>query len=127
MNKLLDSLKFDEKGLIPAVIQDVKTKKVLTLCYVNRQALEKTLTEGRIYVYRRSKGRLMMKGETSGCVQIVKSVFIDCEANSLLFEVVQKKAACHEGYLSCYFRRLDKSGGLEIVGKRVFDPSKVYK
>ncbi len=127
MEKIISLLKFDEKGLIPAIIQDQKTKEVLTLCYMNREALEKTLGEGKIYVYRRSKGRVMLKGETSGCIQVVKSLCMDCEGNSLLFKVSQKKAACHEGYFTCYFRQLKKDGTFKVVGKRIFDPCKVYK
>lgn len=127
MTKLLENLKFDDKGLIPAIIQDAKSKEVLTLCYMNREALEKTLAEGLVYVYRRSKGCLMMKGQTSGCVQKVKSLCIDCEGNSLLLKVDQKLAACHTGFFTCYFRKLDKKGVLKVMGKRVFDPSKVYK
>lgn len=127
MNKILDLIKFDEKGLIPAVIQDDVSKKVLTLCYMNREALKKTFKEGKVYVHRRSKGILMMKGETSGCVQRVRSIYIDCEGNSLLFKVRQVKAACHEGYFTCYFRKIDKEGDVKITGKRIFDPSKVYR
>jgi len=127
MQKLMKCVKFDEKGLVPAIIQDAKSKEVLTLCYMNREALEKTLSEGRVYVFRRSKGRLMLKGETSGCVQKVKSVAIDCEGNSALFGVEQKRAACHAGYFTCYFRKLGKDGKVKITAKRVFDPAKVYK
>lgn len=127
MKKMIENIKFDEKGLVPAIIQDEKSRKVLTLCYMNREALEKTLREGSIYVYRRSKGKLMMKGETSGCIQKVKSLYIDCEGNSLLFMVEQVKAACHEGYFTCYFRQIDKDGNVKISEKRVFDPSQVYK
>lgn len=127
MNKVFECIKFDEKGLVPAIIQDYKSKEVLTLCYMNREALEKTLLEGKIYVFRRSKGRLMLKGETSGCIQTVKSLCIDCEGNSLLFKVAQKRAACHTGYFTCYFRKLDKSRAFKTIGKRVFDPEKVYK
>ncbi len=126
MKKIMEKIKFDETGLIPAIIQDVKSKSVLTLSYMNREALEKTLLEGSIYVYRRSKGKLMMKGETSGCIQKVKSLYIDCEGNSLLFAVEQVKAACHEGYFTCYFREVDKDGNIKISDKRIFDPSKVY-
>ena len=127
MTKLIDSIKFDEKGLVPTIIQDEKSKAVLTLCYMNRDALEKTLEDGWVYVYRRSKGAVMMKGETSGCIQKVKSVSIDCEGNSILFMVKQVKAACHAGYFSCYFRKLGKDGSFKITGKRVFDPKRVYK
>ena len=127
MNKLLELIKFGDKGLIPAIIQDEKTKEVLTLCYMNQDALLKTLEAGKIYVFRRSKGRLMLKGETSGCVQTVKSLCIDCEGNSLLFKVDQERAACHEGYFTCYFRQIDKNGNEKIIGKRIFDPKDVYK
>lgn len=126
MENLIDLLKFNESGLIPTIIQDYKTKDVLTLCYMNQDALKKTLDEGKVYVFRRSKGLLMMKGETSGCTQKVREVFIDCEGNSILFKVDQKRAGCHTGFFTCYFRKLDKSGNLKTVGKRVFDPKKVY-
>ena len=124
--KFIDQLKFNDKGLIPAIIQDHKSGKVLTLCYMNREALEKTLLEGKIYLFRRSKNALMMKGETSGHIQIVKEVFIDCEGNSLLFKIEQKVAACHAGYFTCYFRKVAKDGLLEIAERKVFDPKKVY-
>ena len=127
MKKILKSLKFDEKGLIPAIIQDEISGEVLTLCYMNKDALEKTVKEGRVYVYRRSKGKLMMKGETSGCIQNVRKMYIDCEGNSLLFEVEQVKAGCHEGYFSCYYREFDKYGNIIITAERIFDPKKVYK
>ncbi|MBN1871421.1 MAG: phosphoribosyl-AMP cyclohydrolase [Candidatus Omnitrophica bacterium] len=126
MEDFIAQIKFDEKGLVPAVIQCQKTGKVLTLCYLNRVALEKTLESGKIYLYRRSKGRLMLKGETSGHIQLLKEVFMDCEGKSLLIKVEQKVAACHKGYFSCYFRRLDKDGSSRIVEERIFDPEKVY-
>lgn len=124
---LMDKLKFDEKGLIPAIIQDEKTSKVLTLCYMDAEAFKRTLDEKKIYVFRRSKGRIMLKGETSGCVQTVKELFIDCEGNSLLFKVDQSGAACHEGYLSCYFREINEKGEVVIKEERVFDPKEVYR
>ena len=127
MEKLISLLKFAESGLIPAIIQDRKTKEVLTLCYMNREAIEKTLEEGKIYVYRRSKGRLMLKGETSGCIQTVKTLCIDCEGNSLLFIVDQERAACHTGYFTCYYRAVTKDGEVKTLGSPVFDPKEVYK
>ncbi|OGW85394.1 MAG: phosphoribosyl-AMP cyclohydrolase [Omnitrophica bacterium RIFCSPLOWO2_01_FULL_45_10] len=127
MIEIFENIKFGKNGLIPAVIQDEKSKKALTLCYMNKKALEKTLKTGKVYVYRRSKGRVMMKGETSGCVQRVRSVCIDCEGNSLLVKVEQERAACHEGYFSCYFRKMDKKGRLKTIEKRIFDPKKVYR
>lgn len=127
IDKILQRIKFDEKGLVPAIIQDEISGEVLTLCYMNKDAFEKTLQEGRVYVYRRSKGKLMMKGETSGCVQNVRKMRIDCEGNSLLFEVEQVKAGCHEGYFSCYFREFDNDGNIVVNAQRIFDPKKVYK
>jgi phosphoribosyl-AMP cyclohydrolase len=127
MTELIAGIRFDDKGLVPAIIQDYKSGAVLTLCYMNKDALEKTLETGLIYVFRRSKGRLMMKGETSGCTQSVKSVYIDCEGNSILFKIAQKRAACHTGYFTCYFRKPGKDGKLVCEGKPLFDPKEVYK
>jgi len=127
IDKILEKIKFDEKGLIPAIIQDEVSGEVLTLCYMNKDALRKTLDEGKVYLFRRSKGKLMLKGETSGCIQNVRKVSIDCEGNSLLFEVEQVKAGCHEGYFSCYFRQIDKDGNINITAERIFDPKQVYK
>jgi len=124
---MIDAVTFDAQGLIPAIIQDAKTRQVLTLCYMNREALERTFAEGKIYVYRRSQGRLMLKGETSGHIQLVKAVYLDCEGNSLLFEVEQRVAACHAGYFTCYYRKRGADGTLQVVGQQVFAPQSVYK
>ncbi|MBU0570471.1 MAG: phosphoribosyl-AMP cyclohydrolase [Candidatus Omnitrophica bacterium] len=124
--EFIDNLNFDDKGLIPAIVQDSATGQVLTLCYMNKEALEKTMDEKKIYVFRRSKARVMVKGERSGCVQLVKDVFVDCADNSVLFKVEQTRAACHEGYFSCYYRKVDENGGLTVVSERVFDPKEVY-
>ncbi len=120
-------LNFDKNGLVPAIIQDHETSKVLTLCYMNKEALDMTMKEGKIYVFRRSKNRIMPKGETSGNVQNVKEAYVDCADNSILFKVEQKVAACHEGYFTCYFRKINKDGKEEIAEKRIFDPKDVYK
>ena len=112
---------------MPAIIQDEVSGEVLTLCYMNKDALRKTMEEGKVYVFRRSKGKLMLKGETSGCIQNVRKVSIDCEGNSLLFEVEQVRAGCHEGYFSCYFRQIDKDGNINVTAERIFDPKQVYK
>ncbi len=126
MKAFMKQLKFNEKGLIPAIIQDYKTEKVLTLCYMTREALQKTLEEGKVHIFRRSRKKLMIKGETSGHIQIVKEVFVDCEANSLLFRVEQKVAACHAGYFTCYYRRINKNGALDISEEKIFNPKEVY-
>ena len=121
-----DSLKWDDKGLISVIFQDHETGEVLVLAYMNAEALARTLETGRVHVFRRSHGRVMMKGETSGNFQIVKEVLVDCDADALVMKVEQVGgAACHEGYRSCFFRKLSE-GALAVVGERVFDPKEVY-
>jgi phosphoribosyl-AMP cyclohydrolase len=125
MQALLDAVRFRD-GLVPAVVVD-GAGRVLVLCYMDRQALEKTLQTGLIHVFRRSRGRVMLKGETSGHTQQVQEVRIDCEGNSLLFVVEQRVAVCHTGYSTCYYRRyVPQQDGFEICAERVFDPQAVY-
>jgi len=125
--KLLDALNFDAAGLIPAMIVDSVDNRPLTLCYMNREAVQKTLETGMVHVFRRSKGRLMLKGETSGHTQKVKELAIDCEGNSLAITVEQKVAACHMGYRSCYYRVYDPAQDSFVIrDERVFDPEEVY-
>ncbi len=125
--QLLTNVKFDDKGLIPAVIVDVTDNRVLTLCFMNQDAMEKTIETGKVHVFRRSKNRLMLKGETSGHTQSVEEVFFDCEGKSLVIKVKQKVAACHAGYMSCYYRKYnDKTDNIEIIEEKVFDPEKTY-
>ena len=100
---------------------------MLTLCYLNRAALRQTLSTGRVHVYRRSQKRLMLKGETSGHVQHLRAVFVDCEGKSLVLTVRQHVAACHAGYFSCYYRRLTPTGALKAMGRKRFSPSAVYR
>ena len=122
----LDSLKWDDKGLISVVFQDHETGEVLTLGYMNRDALRLTLDTGKAHLFRRSHGKVMMKGETSGNVQLVKEILVDCDADALVMKIDQGGgAACHEGYRSCFFRKVS-GDALEIVGERVFDPKEVY-
>ncbi len=126
--QLLNNIKFNDKGLIPTVIVDVEDNRVLTLCYMNQDALEKTIETGKVHVFRRSKNRLMIKGETSGHIQLVKEVFLDCEGNSLVIKVEQKVAACHAGYKSCYYRKYnEKDDSIEISEEKIFDPDSIYK
>ena len=124
--EIKSKLKFAPDGLIPAIIQDAKTQKVLTLCYMNDVALKATLESGFIHLFRRSQNKLMKKGESSGHTQAVREFRVDCEGKSLLFVIDQKVAGCHKGYLSCYFENVNKDGGRKITDERVFDPSKVY-
>lgn len=126
--QLLDNIKFDDKGLIPAVIVDVTDNRVLTLCFMNKDALENTIETGKVHVFRRSKNRLMLKGETSGHTQLVEEVFFDCEGKSLVIKVKQNVAACHAGYMSCYYRKYNnKTDSIEINEEKIFDPEKTYK
>lgn len=113
-------------GLIPAITQDYKTGKVLMLGFMNQAAWKKTLKTGKATYYSRTRNKLWTKGEVSGNVQIVKEIFVDCDEDTVLLQVKQVgNASCHEGYESCFFRKL-KDGKLKIVGKKVFDPKEVY-
>ena len=120
-------LDFDKMGgLVPAIIQDAKTGKVLMLAYMNSIAWEKTLETGKVWFYSRSRDKQWMKGEESGNVQIVKEVFVDCDDDTVLLKVEQVgNAACHKGYSSCFFRKVN--GDVKIIEEKVFDPEKVYK
>lgn len=99
----IDRLKFDEKGLIPAIVQDYYTKEVLTVAYMNREALEITVKEGRTCFYSRSRRKLWRKGETSGNTQKVVSITADCDYDALVVEVIKNGPACHTGAESCFF------------------------
>jgi phosphoribosyl-AMP cyclohydrolase len=120
---------FDRLDLVPVIAQDEASGDVLMLAYMNREAYEETLRTGRVCYWSRSRGKLWRKGEESGNVQEVKGIYFDCDADTLLVKVHQiGGAACHEGYRSCFFRKIDpQSGDVEIVGQRVFDPAEVYK
>ena len=120
-------LNFDKMGgLIPAIIQDAESGKVLMLAFIDKFAWEKTLETGKTWFYSRSRNKYWMKGEESGNVQIIKEVYVDCDEDTVLLKVEQVgKAAWHTGYESCFFRKLN--GDVKIIGERIFDPEKVYK
>ena len=122
------TIDFDKTGgLIPAVAQDAATGTVLMLAWMNREAYEETLRTGRACYFSRSRNKLWRKGEESGHVQEVREVYVDCDADTILLKVHQiGGAACHEGYASCFFRKVEPDG-LRVVGERVFDPKAVYK
>ncbi|MDR2169786.1 MAG: phosphoribosyl-AMP cyclohydrolase [Planctomycetaceae bacterium] len=117
-------------GLVPVIAQDDASGDVLMLAYMNEAAYEETLRTGRAVYFSRSRNKLWRKGEESGNVQNVKSIFIDCDADTLLIRVEQVGgAACHEGYKSCFFRKITpdaNSDGYEVIGVPIFDPKKVY-
>lgn len=119
---------FSKSDLIPVIAQDDATGDVLMLAYMNEEAWNETRSSGRVVYYSRSRQKLWRKGEESGNVQEVKSIFYDCDADTLLVRVNQiGGAACHEGYRSCFFRKIDPAtGDVEVVGERVFDPKAVY-
>ncbi len=119
---------FDKSGgLVPAIAQDADTGAVLMLAWMNREAFEETLRTRRAVYFSRSRNRLWRKGEESGNVQEVREVYVDCDADTILLKVHQVGgAACHEGYPSCFFRRLE-GDRVVVVGERLFDPKSVYK
>ena len=120
----MDEIKWDERGLVPVVVQDFRTKDVLMVAYMNREAFELTLKTGKAHYYSRSRKKLWFKGETSGHTQDVKEIRLDCDNDTVLIMVDQNVAACHTGYWSCFYRAW--AGGWKVVGKKVFDEGKVY-
>jgi phosphoribosyl-AMP cyclohydrolase len=119
---------FDKQGgLVPAIAQDAETGTVLMMAWMNREAFEETVRTGRAVYFSRSRGKLWRKGEESGHVQEVREVCVDCDNDTVLLKVHQiGGAACHEGYASCFFRRLE-GDQLRVIAERVFDPKQVYK
>mgnify|MGYP006312545465 CR=1 FL=1 len=118
---------FDKTGgLIPAIVQDHETGDVLMLAYINKDAWEATLTSGNATYYSRSRKSLWVKGETSGHVQKIKEIRIDCDMDTVLFRVAQTGADCHKGYRTCFYTQITKNGAAIITEERVFDPSEVY-
>lgn len=121
--KILEEIRFDDQGLVPAIIQDAISGRVLMLAYMNRESLEKTLESGCTWFYSRSRQQLWMKGETSGHVQKVKDIYYDCDEDSLLIQVEQGGVACHTGHYSCFYRDRD---GVEKEPP-LFDMEKIYQ
>jgi phosphoribosyl-AMP cyclohydrolase len=113
-------------GLVPAIVQDHDTGEVLMLAYMNQEAWDRTLATGRAHFWSRSRKKLWCKGETSGHVQEIREVYVDCDLDTVLLKVHQVGgAACHEGYRSCFYRKVE-GGKLKVVDTRVFDPMEVY-
>ena len=124
--KFLDEVKFDDQGLVPAIIQDYKNGEMLMLAYMNRESLQKTLSSGKTHFWSRSRKKLWLKGESSGHTQEVKGLFIDCDMDALLIKVEQNVAACHTGYRSCFYRQL-QGEAFKVVGEKVFEEEDIYK
>lgn len=122
-----DQLKFDSNGLIPAIIQEAGTGRVLMMAWMNRASLEKTIETGLTHFWSRSRQKFWMKGETSGHVQRVKDIAFDCDGDTLLIQVEQVGAACHEGYRSCFFRSMTDGGqGFRVTEARLQSPEEIY-
>jgi len=124
---ILDQLKYNSDGLIPAIIQDEQNGQVLMMGFMNRKAVKHTLESGRVCFWSRSRAKLWVKGETSGHFQFVKGVYVDCDMDCLLIKVEQIGATCHEGYRSCFYRQITQDGTMVTVAERVFDPKEVYQ
>ena len=120
----LDFKKTD--GLIPAIVQNYETGEVLMLAYINKEAWETTLSTGKATYFSRSRQKLWIKGETSGNMQIIREIRIDCDDDTVIFKVEQiGGAACHKGYRSCFYKKVE-DGTVEVTEERVFDPREVY-
>jgi phosphoribosyl-AMP cyclohydrolase len=117
--------KVGDQNLVIAIAQDYKSSEVLMVAYMNPEALKKTIETKKAHYWSTSRQKLWLKGESSGNFQHVEEILVDCDEDAVLIKVSQKGGACHEGYESCFFRKLidDK---LEIVGNKVFDPDEVY-
>ncbi len=113
-------------GLLPAIAQDSETGDVLMLAWMNAESFAETVATSHAVYFSRSRKKLWRKGEESGHVQQVDSIFVDCDADTILLKVRQSGAACHEGYASCFFRRVSDDG-IEVVRQRLIEPSDVYK
>jgi phosphoribosyl-AMP cyclohydrolase len=125
----MEKLDFDKMGgLLPAIVQDHETGEVLMLAFMNEEAWAHTLSSGNATFFSRTRNTLWIKGETSGNVQRVKEIRIDCDNDTVLLKVEQVGgAACHTGHKSCFFKQLMENGDTQIIGRPVFDPKEVYK
>ncbi len=113
--------------LIIAISQDYKSSEVLMVAYMNKEALIKTLDTGKAHYWSTSRNKLWLKGESSGHTQEVQEILTDCDEDAVLLKVKQNGGACHEGYYSCFFRKIqEKNGDLELVREKVFEPENVY-
>ena len=114
-------------GIVPVIAQDDATGEVLMMAFMNREACDETLRTGRVCYFSRSRNRLWRKGEESGHVQELRGIYLDCDSDTLLVKVNQiGGAACHEGYRSCFFRKIEGDQVI-VMGERVFDQKQVYK
>ena len=119
--------KYNAEGLIPAIVQDAASKRVLMMAWMNRASIEKTVETGRTHFWSRSRQTFWMKGESSGHTQRVKDIAFDCDGDTLLIQVEQIGAACHEGYKSCFFRSVEDGGAkFKITEPQLETPEQIY-
>jgi len=124
-SSLLDAVTFDDDGLVPAIVQDAETDRVLMMAYMTAETLRETLDTGRMVYWSRSRQERWVKGASSGHTQAVEEMRLDCDGDTLLFKVHQEGGACHKGYQSCFYRR-EENGTLVTTEEKVFDPDEVY-
>jgi len=127
LDETIANLKYDAAGLIPAVCVDVDTRQVVMMAYMNADSLRDTVKTGKTHFWSRSRQKYWMKGESSGHTQDVQAIYTDCDKDTLVIEVKQHGAACHEGYFSCFYRKLNESGDWDVVAEKLFNPDDVYK
>ena len=121
-----EKLKFNDDGLIPAIIQEEETGRVLMMAWMNESSLKTTIEKGKTHFWSRSRQKYWMKGESSGNTQQVKSIAFDCDGDTLLIQVSQVGAACHEGYQSCFFRTINDAGDFNVSENRLVNPNEIY-
>lgn len=120
-------VQFDDKGLVPAIVQDVQSGQVLMMGWMNGQALEQTLRTGQVTFFSRSRNTIWVKGESSGHVQEVVDVRVDCDQDVILLRCQSHGPCCHAGYQSCFYRSIGPVGKLRFVEEKIFDPEQVYR
>ena len=123
---LFENLKTDSQGLVCAVVQDAANGQVLMVGYMNPEALKRTLESGKTCFWSRSRQKYWVKGESSGNFQVVKEVLVDCDLDAILVKVEQTGAACHEGFRTCFFRKAQADGTLEVQGEPLKQPEEIY-
>ena len=124
---MISDIKYDDKGLIPAIIQEQKTGRVVMMAWMNRASLESTIATGKTHFWSRSRQKFWMKGESSGHTQQVMDIAFDCDGDTLLIQVEQIGAACHEGYQSCFFRSIEGAGEtFKTTEAQLETPEQIY-
>jgi phosphoribosyl-AMP cyclohydrolase len=122
-----DQLKFTDDGLIPAIVQDATSGRVLMMAWMNRASLETTVRTGKTHFWSRSRQKFWMKGEESGHTQTVRELSFDCDGDTLLIRVDQIGAACHEGFKSCFYRAVDQDGtSVRVIEPQLLKPEQIY-